>query len=293
MEKALLLKELELMQSLEQIQLVEATVGDYLHQHEFFEIVMFLESGGTHYVNKQAYSVTQGDIWLLPPGSQHYYIHESGDPDAEIRVLNCICYHELTESFFRDLKSSDLGFEMNFFVKGNTLKEPLFLHGGKNYAILEEFDWIGKELREKKEGYILSIKLHLKLLMLNIFRAKIKEDGGERKLSAFDRLRLSKVVAYLKQNYQEKILTKDLCNEFFFSESSLRSKFKLYTNKTIVEFIQEVRIKNACRLLKETEMSIEQIVGEIGFSDKKTFFMLFKKLKNCTPKEYRLRNGNE
>ena len=226
----------------------------------------------------------------LPPGSQHYYIHESGDLDKEIRVLNCICYHGLMESFFHDLKSSDVGFDMYFFVQGNSLKEPLFLHAGGNNAIIEELDWIRKELEEKKEGYSLSIKLHLKLLMLNIFRAKLNKEGNGRKLSAFDRVRLSQVVAYLKQNYREKILIKDLCNKFFFSESSLRAKFKLYTNKTIVEFMQEIRIKNACRLLKETEMSIEQIVGEVGFSDKKTFFMLFKKMKNCTPKEYRLRN---
>ena len=63
--------------------------------------------------------------------------------------------------------------------------------------------------------------------------------------------------------------------------------FKLKTKKSFVEYLNAIRVSNACKLLIETEMGISEIAFECGFKTASNFNQLFKKLTGTTPKEYR------
>ena len=71
------------------------------------------------------------------------------------------------------------------------------------------------------------------------------------------------------------------------SRASLYNKVKEITGKGIWEYIEAMRIKKACDLLKESTLSISEISEQCGFSSSQYFSTRFKKLLACTPREYR------
>lgn len=81
----------------------------------------------------------------------------------------------------------------------------------------------------------------------------------------------------------------ELARELKISEANLSRIVNIYYQKTIPQILNEYRVKDAQRLLKETDASIQNIFEESGFSSITTFNRVFKELVGETPKEYRAR----
>ena len=79
----------------------------------------------------------------------------------------------------------------------------------------------------------------------------------------------------------------DMSDKFHISRSYLSKKFKAVTGFGFKEYIVNVRIKNACRLLLETNKSITDIAFECGFNDSNYFGDAFRHVKGVSPNKYR------
>ena len=71
------------------------------------------------------------------------------------------------------------------------------------------------------------------------------------------------------------------------SESHLSRKFKAHTGIGINEYITYVRITNAEKLLRETELSVTEVADQCGYSDSNYFSTVFKRIKGITPQKCR------
>lgn len=91
----------------------------------------------------------------------------------------------------------------------------------------------------------------------------------------------------IEQNYNENLSLSTLCEEKHFSLSYASAKFCKDTNMSFTECIQRRRIEEACRLLRESELSITQIATFVGYSNVKFFNKIFKKIVKQTPSEYK------
>jgi AraC-like DNA-binding protein len=87
-------------------------------------------------------------------------------------------------------------------------------------------------------------------------------------------------------NFQEKISIKKIADVASISQHSFCRYFKKRTLKTYWQFLQEVRIGYACRLLIENDMSVEQVCYESGFNNLSNFNRYFKELTKKTPLQY-------
>jgi DNA-binding response OmpR family regulator len=79
-------------------------------------------------------------------------------------------------------------------------------------------------------------------------------------------------------------------SEMRISNSMLYRKLKVLTGLSPNEFIRNIRLKTACKLLKTGEYNISEIAYKVGFNDAKYFSSCFKKEFNLTPSEYILNN---
>ena len=71
------------------------------------------------------------------------------------------------------------------------------------------------------------------------------------------------------------------------SVSTLYNKIRALTGKNVTTFIRDIRIKNACRLVKENpELRVSDIAYQVGFKDPKYFATTFKRVMGIQPKEY-------
>lgn len=94
-------------------------------------------------------------------------------------------------------------------------------------------------------------------------------------------------VKFIQQNYRQPITVEKLANLAFLSISALERRFKKHLTKTPKQYINEVRLENARRLLVETNKPIAEIGYEVGFSDHSYFSKQFKKLFGQQPSETR------
>jgi len=101
------------------------------------------------------------------------------------------------------------------------------------------------------------------------------------------RNKIKMAIQYIEQHYNEEITVNDIAYKYAMTPNYFSTVFKKETGMTVVNYITEVRIKNACKLLKETKASIVDISHEVGYQDAQYFFRVFKKATGKTPLEYR------
>lgn len=92
---------------------------------------------------------------------------------------------------------------------------------------------------------------------------------------------------YLNMHYQEKITMQDLCGRFYSSKTTLNKIFQTYYNTSIFDKLHEIRLEEACVLLKTTETPIHLIAKQCGFEDANYFSRIFRKAFHCSPSQYR------
>ena len=104
---------------------------------------------------------------------------------------------------------------------------------------------------------------------------------------------ISKAITYIKLNFKEDISLASVAKELFIHPTYLAKKFKQETGKTLSEYVNEIRIKEAQFIIKATEFKIEDIAYYVGYNDKKYFSKTFKSILGISPSEYRKYNKEE
>lgn len=92
---------------------------------------------------------------------------------------------------------------------------------------------------------------------------------------------------YIQNHYSEQISLETVSSYVGFSPSYFSTIFSKETGKTFLEYLLDIRIEEAKKLLRETQMNIEMVCLSVGSNDYKRFTKKFKKEAGITPKEYR------
>ena len=118
------------------------------------------------------------------------------------------------------------------------------------------------------------------MTIMNIFRKSEKMQAEE--------LLSEKVIEYIYKHYGEPIQVSDISKAVGASSSSIMHKLKAETGRTFSMHLNDIRIKEAKRLLSFTSLTLGEISTRCGFKDQSYFTKVFKKSLNITPKEFRV-----
>lgn len=99
--------------------------------------------------------------------------------------------------------------------------------------------------------------------------------------------RTERVVDYIYKNYANEITLENVSKLAGMTEASFSRFIKKHTGKTFIDTVNDIRLGHASRMLIETTHSIAEIATYCGYNNISNFNRLFKKKKNCTPKEFR------
>ena len=98
---------------------------------------------------------------------------------------------------------------------------------------------------------------------------------------------LINALKYIDENYTKAIDIKELAKQEHISYTYFRAIFKKKTGASPNQYIIMLRLRNASRLLKQTELSVKEVAETVGFSDQMYFSRIFKKRFGVTPKDFR------
>lgn len=96
-----------------------------------------------------------------------------------------------------------------------------------------------------------------------------------------------KAIEYLQKNYQRQVTLNEVANAVYVSPFYISRMFKKETGKTMTEYLNDLRIDNACILLEDLQYKVYQVGEMVGISDAHYFSRMFKNCLGVTPSEYR------
>ncbi|MDY3919004.1 MAG: AraC family transcriptional regulator [Candidatus Limivivens sp.] len=101
---------------------------------------------------------------------------------------------------------------------------------------------------------------------------------------------VTNVVRYMYRHLEENLTLDDLTGEFEFSRSYLNEIFQKYTKHAPMDFFAHLKMKEACKLLRSTNLYVYQVGQRLGYQDPYYFSRAFRKIVGVSPKEYK--NGD-
>ena len=155
----------------------------------------------------------------------------------------------------------------------------------------------GGDVRHFLELYqaLPAIKREQLLAMGDLFDLYFSQIGGDR--SIFDgegtaagkegKSLAERIAAYVDANYYRNLTSGILSERFFVNPSYMARAFQKRYGESVTSYIHRVRIRNACRLLRDSNISVNSIALNVGYDDSNYFCRLFRRLQGMSPIQYR------
>lgn len=196
---------------------------------------------------------------------------------------------EITIQFHADLLNQDL-LERNQFKSVKDMFEKAKCGVTFSESTGAKYKERIEELSRESHGahsVLKLIGLLYDLSVSNDIRVLSSKSFGEQDEDAFDSRRINKAYHYMLENYDKPIKLADVAGLVNMSETAFSRFIKKRTGKNYVDALNDIRLGHATRMLVETTHSIIEICYECGFNNLSNFNRIFKKKKNCTPREFR------
>ncbi|GIZ08881.1 AraC family transcriptional regulator [Flavobacterium sp. UMI-01] len=254
------------------------------HYHPEYELLYISQSTGIRFVGDNVSHFYPGELVLVGSYLPHLWRNDEAYYESDGNLM---------------VKTIVLKFTSNFIGEG-TFDNTEFI-GIKN--LLEQSNFgvsFDKSISEELHNELLEItelpKGKQTINLLNIlYRLSLCKEEEKTILSSTDMRqfsnenpdRLDNVIRYISDNYKSDISLKDVSDIACMTTNSFCRFFKKMTNKSFTEFLNEIRIRNASRMLIQENTPISEICYNVGYKSIPNFNKQFKSVMGDTPKNYR------
>ncbi len=247
--------------------------------HNFWEMVYVDKNSIIYTMDDVPFTVCEGELLFISPNQKHS-IHANGSKDSSIFVL-CFDSTSPIMQFFSGYKSK-LDKKSKHFIEDimNETQHTFSLPFKEKLSLLPNPNLGGQQ----------AILLDLELLLIHLLRLEqnretrslefIKDESFAQDLS-------TRMIEFLNAKVYGTVSLQELCNNFNYSKTYLCQAFKQINGDSIINYFNKLKIAEAKKLIKETNLSFSQISDLLQFSDPRYFHLLFKKTTHVTPKQYR------
>lgn len=254
------------------------------HFHPQCEIIIIEEGAGTLYIGDGIDHFRSGDVIIFGSNTPHLLRNY-----AEYFVINSELRAKATVIYFNE---SFLGDEFLNFNENLPIKK--LFKTARNGMIISD------ESKEKitgllyasivKKGFdrMISFVTSLNFIATKANYKELSSPGFRMTFDDKEVNRLNEISDYLLKNFTNTIRLSEVATIAHMSETAFCRYFKEKTNKTLITFLNEIRIGYACKMLIEKKhINVSQICYRTGFNNLTYFCVQFKKIKKCSPLEYR------
>lgn len=244
------------------------------HSHNFYEVIYILDGLVENITPNHSFFMGAGDICIMNLSSSH----SLNTLDSEAIVFNiCISIKEMQHRTFQNLFYSN-NFLGEFLRDQNTLDYLYFPNTGSSKLA----DTI-QSLLSLKTKQNPSTEFYLASQILKFFAQLI--DLNEYSYVGITKS-VMKILDYIKKNCSTTSLS-DIAVQFNYSESYLSKLIKKHTGRPLTKIITGYRMEEACLLLVNSSLSVNDIANKVGYKSYSHFHKLFKETLKATPNDFR------
>ena len=252
------------------------------HTHQFTEVVIILSGSGIHETKFSKSSISSGDVLVIPKNGSHRYAKTNN-----LELMNLLFDQEKLPVPLIDLYRLP-GFNALFSIKNDYFNEnrlyPRFHLNGKQF---EEIKQIMIDMKEENinmvPGYRCCLLGHFMVLLGQLSRL-YTEDISTVNESSF---KIGEAVSFINSNYSEDIKLKDILQHAKMPRSSFMRQFHQAIGMAPINYLLQIRIAKACKLLRDSNINISEIAYKVGFNDSNYFARQFRRISGLTPREFR------
>ena len=246
------------------------------HQHIECELILFIEGEGSSFIGNYVGEFKPGDIFFL--GSNLPHTFQKSHPD----MMTSAVVVQFREDFW--------GNDFIRLPETRVIKEVLTIAAAGLKITGESKQLLNSMIRdlEFQTGFQRIIQLCECLLI--IAQKKDFETVSTQEVSAFNtrnKERIDKIFQFTIDYFQEPITLSAVAANAGMSVPAFCNYFKKSTKKTYIDFLNEVRVGYACKLLVDTQKKIVDVCYESGFNSIANFNKQFLKVKQLTPSQYK------
>jgi AraC-like DNA-binding protein len=254
-----------------------------MNRHDYFEFV-FLRSGSVEWqVQGSHLSQAEGELFVMTHPKYH-------------RVTEHSCFEAYAESLFfhpqliASAWGSDFRFLGELFSSETGLAHVFPAKSRLPAEVLSLIRQISRELPAKDARARLTVKTYLKMLLVLLMNqsgmaARPITEGRDRRQAALDSFK--PLFMLLEERYREAMTPNEAARAMHMSPSNFRRAFKMVTGQSFVSYLNNFRVAKAQELLTGSDMPIAEVGLETGFCDQSYFGMIFRRLTQATPRQYR------
>ena len=242
------------------------------HFHESYEIYYMNSGSRQYFINDRTYNVASGSLVLIGPN----VLHKTMDTGEEhSRILMSFKNNFLPVGTMKDTLDQ-------IFNNHSVIHFPLI-----NQAQIEEIlDHIIHEANTQELGFLTSIKSYLLQLLVLSSRYRQQCQLDDLQINPSNQ-KIQEVIKHLQLHYSEPITLDQLAETYFISRYYLSRLFKKVTGFSFIEYLHSLRVVEAQRLLRDTNLKVIEIASKTGFSNVSNFGKVFKSITKITPLAYR------
>ena len=252
-----------------------------IHSHPEYELNLVLNSSGNRIVGDSVNRFDGIDLVLIGPNVYHSWDEDKISPEERQSAHVITIQFEETFANF-PLLSKDVFKKIKLLLE-HSVRGVQFL-GKSRDAAIEALKKLGKLNKFDATLSFLRILHQLAIANEHTFLASV---GFSAKPEHSKSRRINEAYQYILNNFQRKITLSEVAQIANMSDSAFSHLFKKSTNKNFTQFVIDLRIGFAAKLLVETKDTIGEICFQCGFNNVSNFNRLFKKNKSLTPVNYR------
>ncbi|MEW6304294.1 MAG: AraC family transcriptional regulator [Verrucomicrobiota bacterium] len=264
------------------IAMVEHADSFRLHAHEYSELCIVLGGRALHRTEHEDYPLETGDVFVISGDTRHGFQNPQG-----LKLCNLMFDPQQFLAGHRDLERL-AGFHALFNVsprarRPHEFKERLHLTAAQLAEVTALISAIKSECEHQEEGWHAGVRHQFLLLALYLSRLYTRQTRGQ----ATPLMRMAKVVSHIQQHYGDDLRIAGLARLAHLSVSQFQRTFKRIYGATPVRFINQVRVHEACEMLKDPNRSITEIAFAAGYASSSFFSTQFKSFMGQSPLDYR------
>lgn len=236
------------------------------------DILQFVTDGeGTLECGGKSYHLSKNTLFLLPKGVHVKYYSQKGNPYRY--------YWVAFSGVYADTLLSQSGFSPESPVK--TVVSPIVK---RSFKRIYEF----LKLSQTQNAVDSSLQPKILAAFYDIFGVLLENRSNERPVAPNDLI--NRAVDFMNNEYPDGISVTDVCEKLFLNRTYFSVLFKKHMNVSPGEYLSNLRCSEACKLLKQTSLSVQTVAEAVGMTPN-AFFKLFKARMKMTPTQYRNENN--
>ena len=250
------------------------------HSHDYVEIIYMCSGSTTHIIDGKEVILKEGELLLLCQSAVQEIL-PAGENDI---AINFIVLPEYFDTVLGMLGEEDTPLR-NFVL--SCIKRKAgggYLHFKVSdilpiQNLIENLIWTLLNETPNKRNIN---QITMGLLFLQLINCSDRLDSGinEEKITV-------KALRYIEKSYKDATLS-ELSEILHYDISALSREIKRKTGRNWNELLIEKRLSQACFLLKNTDMTVDEIANAVGYENKSFFYSCFKKKYGVSPRRYRL-----